>query len=303
MYSLQDRPKDLDVMNLQQYAQMYLNYKTATGDLAGIRDDFRDPSLLGKGTDWQKELFQQAGMQKHQISLSGGTDKSSYYLSGERMIQDGIGLASGFNRSSVRLNIDSHPREWLSISTNVMGSQTDQKLGTMGTGTGNLWNNLILNAIQLGPDIPVRNLDGTYGAGNPAISTAQQYTPPNPVGLANLVTNSQTTRTLIGGISVGVKLFKGLELRSNVNTNIGYSNSTLFYPTYQFSTYQFNNTAVLQNQTNLNTYWLWNQMLTYDNTFAKHHINAMVTHEAQGSYYKNLMGQRQNFHQPTTFRI
>ncbi|GHN01077.1 SusC/RagA family TonB-linked outer membrane protein [Cytophagales bacterium WSM2-2] len=294
-YSLQDRPKNLDVMNLQQYAQMYLNYKNATGDLAGIRDDFRDPSLLGKGTDWQTALFQQAAMQKQQISFSGGTDKSSYYLSGERMTQEGIGLGSGFNRTSVRLNVDNKPRTWLSIGTNVMVSQTDQKLGTMGTGTTNLWNNLILNAVQLGPDIPVRNIDGTYGAGNPAISTAQQYTPPNPVGLANLVTNQQTTRTLIGGTSVGIKVIKGLELRSNLNANIGYTNSTVFYPTYQFSTYQFNNTAVLQNQTNFNTYWLWNQMATYTNDFGKHHINAMVTHEAQASTYKNLMGQRQNF--------
>jgi len=294
-FSLQDRPKNLDVMNLQQYAQMNLNYKTATGNLSGLRDDFRDPSLLGKGTDWQHALFQQAAMQKQQISFSGGTERSSYYLSGERMTQDGIGLASGFNRTSVRLNVDNNPRQWLSIGTNLMVSQTDQKLGTMGTGTSNLWNNLILNAIQLGPDIPVRNLDGTYGGGSPSVSTAQQYTPPNPVGLANLITNTQTTRTLIGGVTVGIKIIKGLELRSNLNTNIGYTNATLFYPTYQFSTYQFNNTAVLQNQTNLNTYWLWNQMLTYTKDEGKHHINAMVTHEAQGSYYKNLMGQRQNF--------
>ncbi len=292
---LQDRPMDLDVMNLQQYAQMNVNYKTITGDVAGIRDEFRDPSLLGRGTDWQNALFKQAAMQKHQISFSGGTDKSSFYLSGERMMQDGIGLGSGFNRTSVRLNVDNKPRTWLSIGTNMMVSQTDQKLGTMGTGTSNLWNNLILNAIQLGPDIPVRNLDGTYGAGSPAVSTVQQYTPPNPVGLANIITNNQTTRTLIGGVNVAIQIMKGLELASNVNTNIGYTNSTLFYPTYQFSQYQYNNTAVLQNQTNLYTSWLWNQMLTYQNQIGKHHFNVMGTHEAQASYWKNLMGQRQNF--------
>lgn len=293
-FSLQDRPKNLDVMNLQQYAQMYVDYKQTIGD-NNVREDFRDPSLLGKGTDWQQALFRQAAMHKHQISFSGGTDKSSYYLSGERMMQDGVGLGSGFNRTSVRLNVDNKVRQWLSINTNMMVSQTDQKLGTMGTSVNNLWNNLILNAIQLAPDIPVRNLDGTYGAGNPAVSTAQQFSPPNPVGLANLITNSQTNRTLIGGIGAGIKIVKGLEFRTNFNTNIGYSNSTLFYPTYQFSQYQYNNTAVLQNQTNLNTYWGWNQMLTYVNDLGKHHINVMVTHEAQASNYKNLMGQRQNF--------
>jgi TonB-linked SusC/RagA family outer membrane protein len=293
-YSLQDRPKNLDVMNLQQYAQMYLDYKNAIGD-NGIREDFRDPSLLGPGTDWQKELFRKAAMHKHQVSLSGGIDKSSFYLSAERMMQDGVGLGSGFNRTSVRLNTDSKPRKWLSISTNIMVSQTDQKLGTMGTGTSGLWNNLLLNAIQLAPDIPVKNLDGTYGAGNPAVSTAQQFAPPNPVGLANITTNEQTVRSLIGGLTAGIQITKGLEFRTNFNANMGYTNSTLFNPTYQFSVYQFNNVALLRNQSNSNTYWSWNQMLTYVRDFGKHHLNVMATHEAQESFWKNLMGQRQNF--------
>ena len=293
--SLQDRPKNLDVMNLPQYARMHIEYKTATGNTSGIRDDFRDPSILGPGTDWQRALFRQAAMQKHQISFSGGGDKTSFYISGERMTQDGVGLASGFARSSLRLNFDNKLRDWFTLGTNLMFSQTDQQLGTLGTGPNNLWNNLILNAIQLAPDIPVKNLDGSFGAGNPSVSTAQQFSPPNPVGLANLITNDQTTRTLIGGITASIKILKGLELRSSFNTNIGYTNLTMFYPTYKFSAYQYNNVAVLQNQTNLNTYWGWNQTLTYVRDLDKHHINAMVTHEAQSSYWKNLMGQRQGF--------
>jgi len=292
--SVQDRPKELDIMNLQQYATMYNDY---AGNQPGAREDFKDPSLLGKGTDWQRALFQQATMQKHQISFSGGTDKSSFYLSGERMTQGGVGLNSGFNRTSVRLNTDNKPRKWLSLSSNIMVSQTDQKLGTMGVDASNLWNNLLLNAVQLAPDIPVRNIDGTFGAGNPSVDPNQQYTPPNPVGIASILTNNVTTRTLLGGVSAGIKIIKGLELRSNFNTNIGYSNSTQFRPSFYFGKYAQNTQAQsrLTNSTNLNTYWLWNQMLTYDNTFGKHHINAMALHESQVSYYKNLSGTRLNF--------
>lgn len=293
-YSLQDRPKNLDVMNLQQYAQMHLEYKNLT-DPNSIREEFRDPSLLGPGTDWQKALFQQAAMQQHQISFSGGSDRTSFYLSGERTVQDGVGLGSGFKRASVRLNADSKVREWLSIGTNMTYSQTDQALGTMGTGTNNLWDNLLLNAIRLGPDIPVRNADGSYGAGDPAVSTTQQFTPPNPVGLANLITNDQTNRTLMGGITAGIKIWKGLEFRTSFNTNVGFMNSTLYYPTYRFSAYQLNNTATLQNRANLNTYWGWSQTLSYVNTFGNHRLNVMVTHEAQESFWKNLMGSRQGF--------
>jgi len=300
MYSLQDRPKSLDVMNLQQYATMYNDYKAATGQTTGLREEYKDPSLLGAGTDWQKALFNRAAMQKHQISLSGGTDKSSFYLSGERMTQEGIAPSSGFNRTSIRLNMDNTIRKWFSVGTNIMVSQTDQKLGTMGTGTNSLWNNLILTASQITPDTPVRNLDGTFGAGNPVIisgggtDNSQQFAPSNPIGLASLITNTQTVRTLLGGVNGTVHIIKGLDLRSSFNTNIGYTNATQFNPTYFFSAYQKNTTSTLSNQTNLNTYWSWSQTLSYVKDFNKHHLNAMVTHEAQESYYKNLSGSRTN---------
>jgi TonB-linked SusC/RagA family outer membrane protein len=288
--SLQTKPKDLDVMNLQQYAQMYLDYKTAIGD-NNIREEFRDPSILGKGSDWQRALFRNAGMQKHQLNLSGGSDKNAFYLSVERMKQDGVGPNSGIDRTSVRLNTDNKFRDRFTLGTNIMVSQVNQKLGTLGN---DLWNNLILSAVQLAPDIPVKNLDGSYGAANPAVS-AQQFAPSNPVGLANITTNNQTVRTLQGGLNGGIKIVKGLEFHTSFNTNIGYTNITRFLPTYKFSIYQYNNSAKLQNQTNFNTWWSLSQMLTYVRDFGRHHLNVMATHEAQESTYKNLLGARKDF--------
>jgi len=291
-YSLQDQPKNLDIMNLQQFAQMQVEYKTAIGDKAGIREEFKDPSLLGPGSNWQNALFQRAAMHKHQLSFSGGTDKSTYYLSGERLMQDGVALNSGYDRSSLSLNTDTKVRDWLSIATNIRYTDEKRKLGTMGSGQ---WNNLILNALQLGPDIPIYNLDGTYGAGNPNVSTTQQYTPPNPVGLANLVTSNLSTRTFLANLTATVRIIKGLEFRTNANTNINYGSGTTFYPTYHFSAYQQNPVAKLTETSNQFTSWLWNQMLTYNKEINRHHINAMATHEANYWEYRNLSGYRQNF--------
>src|SRR5690242_11771593 len=64
-YSLQTPPKNLPVMNLQQYAQMVNEYHTIAGGTTP--GEFLDPSLLGAGTDWQKELFNNAAMNKHQL--------------------------------------------------------------------------------------------------------------------------------------------------------------------------------------------------------------------------------------------
>lgn len=287
-YSVQTAPEPLDIMNLRQYAQMENEYKAIAG--GDVREDFLDPSILGEGTNWQDELFKSAVMQKHQLSLSGGGDKTTYYLSGERMTQDGVALGSGFNRTSVRLNLDNKPRDWFSIGANLNYSQTDEQLAS-----NNLnGNNLIVNAIQLGPQIPVKNLDGTYGGGNTTNSGAEQFAPPNPIGIADISTNELTRRRLLGGLNVGLKIIDGLELRSNFNTDIGFSNSTYYLPSYQFG-YQQNINAYLENNHNLNTYWNWSQTIQYNKQVGKHRINAMATHEAQQSTWKNLRGMRTGF--------
>lgn len=72
-------PKYLDVMNLKEYADFYNARQEARG--YGIREDFKDPSLLTDGTNWQKELFQTAFMQNHAINVSGGNKDMHYSLS------------------------------------------------------------------------------------------------------------------------------------------------------------------------------------------------------------------------------
>ena len=284
-YSLQTQPKKLDIMNLREYAQMENEYKAIAGGT--VREDFLDPSILGEGTDWQDELFLNSAMQKHQVSVSGGGDKTTFYLSGERMTQEGVALGSGFDRSSIRLNLDNQPREWLTLGANINVSQTDQQISSTQS-------NVIVNAIQLAPHIPVRNLDGSYGGGNITNSGAEQFAPPNPIGLANLTTNEVTRRRLIGGLNAGFKIIEGLDFRTNFNTDIGFANSTYFLPTYQFG-YQQNTIAVLSNTDNLNTYWGWTQTLQYVKQLGSHHLNLMVTHESQESTWKNLFAQRSGF--------
>ena len=94
--NLQTPPDHLDVMNLQQYASMVKQYHTIAGGTTP--GEFLDSSLLGEGTDWQKELFNNAAMNKHQLNLSGGSNNTTYYLSGEYLDQDGVAEGSGFQK-------------------------------------------------------------------------------------------------------------------------------------------------------------------------------------------------------------
>lgn len=112
-YALQSIPRHLKTMNLREYAQLYNERVDVLG--WGEREEFADPSILGDGTDWQKEIFGNAGMWNHQVSVSGGTESTQFLISGSYMDQDGIAVGSGFNRFTARINVDTKVTKWLQI--------------------------------------------------------------------------------------------------------------------------------------------------------------------------------------------
>jgi len=289
-YNVQTPPKHLPVMNLRQYAQMVKEYHVIAGGTTP--NEFLDPSLLGEGTDWQGEIFNQAAMNKHQINFSGGSNNTTYYMSGEYLDQKGIAAGSGFKRYGFRLNLDNKPREWASIGANLSFNQTNENLTT--TNYGDAQSPLIANALRLTPQIPVVNLNGTWGSSDP-INGAGQYAPVNPIALASLITNTNMRRQFLGGLNFAVTPTKGLTLRTSFNGSIGTGLATYYTPTYNLSQWHQNQIASLATGSYQSWYWNWNQLAEYNKQFGKHNIGLMASHESQESEYQALSAGRTGF--------
>ena len=283
-YNIQTTPKHLDVMNLQQYAQMVKEYHTLAGGTTPV--EFLDPTILGKGTDWQSEMFRNSVMQKHQLNLSGGNNNTNYYMSGEYLKQGGVAVGSGFDRYSFRVNLDNKPREWITIGANLNFNETNEQLS-------NSSESVIANALQLTPQVPVRNLNGDWGGGD-LINGATQYAPVNPIAIASLTTNTNRRRQFSGGLNIGLNLAKGLTFRTSYYTDINYSNSLYYQPNYKIG-WAVNPTANLANYIGMNSYWNWNQLMEYTKQIGKHNFGAMVSHESQFSKYQNISASRAGF--------
>lgn len=284
-YSLQTPPERINIMNLSQYARLSGEYHDeAGGETPG---EYLDPSILGRGTDWQGELYRTAPLLKHQLRLSGGSENTTYYLSGEYFDQDGIALGSNFNRYSVRLNLDNKPKEWATIGVNFNVSQTKNSVTTTSE-------SVIRNATKLSPNIPVRYFDGTFGGGSTDPDSPERYSPPNPIAMANINTNRETKRQFLGGINLKIDIWDGLSFKTNLSTNVEYSEATYFLPKYKFGVNERIRTE-LTNTDRRNTYWNWQQFLNYDKIFGKHTVGAMVVHESQTGDYKQLSGYRDTF--------
>lgn len=283
-YNVQAPPESLPVMNLREYAQMRNEFHALAG--GNSPDEFLDPSILGKGTDWQDELFNSAEMQKHQLSVSGGSNNTTYYMSGEYLKQAGVATGSGFRRYGVRINLENKPKDWVTIGANLSFNQTKEKLTTSSEG-------VIADALQITPQIPVKNLNGDWGGGDD-INGANQFTPVNPLAIASLRTNESRRRQFWGGLNVAFKLAKGLTLRTTFNTDINYSNSLFFNPTYRIGWAQ-NTSASLSNNVSMSTYWNWNQLLEYTRQIGNHNFTLMASHESQESEWQNISAARSGF--------
>ncbi len=282
-FGLQQLSKRMDVMNLREYAGFH-NEMAAEGWI-GAREEYRDPTILGNGTDWQSEVFRLAPVTNHQFSVSGGSDNTNYAFSAGFFQQDGIIVGSTFDRYSLRLNLDNQTKRWLRIGNNITVNRTSERITLNDSDDG-----VIAATLTQSPDIPLRFVDGNWGG-----PLESQFGPRNPVAMA-LDRDLDLTRTrVLGNLYSEAKLLKNLTLRSEFGGDVQVSNNYGFNPTYEYGR-QVNNINSSRRFYRQSLYWEVKNYLTYQQTFArKHNITLLLGQEASESTWEGMMGQRSDF--------
>lgn len=284
-YSLQDRPQQIPVLHLKDYTIMNNELRSYQND--SIPEIQKDPSILGSGTNWQNELFRRAPLVKHQLSFSGGGERTTYYLSAEKFNQEGVVKGSAFDRASVRLNLDTKAKKWLRLGLNLNASQTNDNVSTTVI-------EAIRYAFTLPPYIAAINPDGSYG-GYPADEIQYHNEDLNPLARAELETHTSKRNNYNGGFNATISLLKGLEFRSGLNASYANSSNTDFIPTYTIGAISRSKAELSEGMTE-SSYWNWNQLLEYKTKlFNSHQITVMASHEAQEARWKGQRGTRLGF--------
>lgn len=268
MFGVQDQVKRLDMMNLRQYAT-YSNALIATTAGGYEQSEYSDPSLLGAGTNWQDAIFRTAYMHSHNVSAQGGTDVVKYYVSGSFMDQEGTIIGTDFKRYSFRVNLDANLNKWMSLGMNAMYANTDERLnraeGTQG---------VLTYSLQSPPDIPIYDAYGNY-----ASTVREGYTTINPIAIAQIDENLLNRQKLNGNFYLDIKPIKQLNWRSELNYDIGNSRSEQWKPTYDFGPAVQRPINEISWQRNNNLWWAFKNFLTYNESFGKHSVSAMLGQE------------------------
>ncbi len=204
-YGVQEVIKTIDVLNASEYAAVLNEASVASGG------EMIFPNLngIGLGTNWQDEVFVDAPIVSNNFTASGGSEKSSFFVSAGYLTQDGIvggGDKSYFNRAnlSAKFNTDLSDKFTLIVNNNFANidgkSLSENNIGSV-----------LSNALNFDPMISPYDSDGNYG-----ISSTITQEIKNPLAQIANTYNENNTNKVFGKIELQYDVLDNFKITSRV---------------------------------------------------------------------------------------
>lgn len=275
--------KKLDLLGKDDYIAMVNEVSQNDGN--GIAITPEQAAML-PNNDWQDLAYQTALTHSHQVSVSGGTDKTKLYSSLNYMNQEGIIKGSDYNRFALRVNGDQKLARNLSLNASIAYSY-----GTQNTANSNAdgWGAIAYTAMVMAPIQEIRDADGKYTnfSGTPWGGT-------NPVGMAELYKNKTVNSRLLANMSLIYEIIDGLTFRVNAGAEVNAGSSDRYIPIGLSAGGKLDGDA---SKSKSNYYTIINEnILTYDKRFNKNHaLNLMGGVTFQTYQYNDLGGSGTGF--------
>lgn len=265
-----------------------------------------DPNDGYEDTDWTSPLHKTTFMQQHNLSISGGTKNTNYYVSGGFMKQDGILKGYNYQRGNFRSNIDTKINDMFNAQFNVSGLIQDHYYPTGHAYNGSSWQAYSPESVMMAslPFIP-KEINGVPTSGYRNWGTNPEYS----VGNSGFNENRNVVIDAGGKIEFVAPFLKGLKASMFVNWHYktGYGKSFAYgYNVLQFDPstkkYQLRAAPNLQSDGNLYVGHTNQQVVTlrpqisFDRTFNElHNVSAVVLYEQTKENGNTLSASRTQF--------
>ncbi|MCD7978478.1 MAG: TonB-dependent receptor [Tannerellaceae bacterium] len=265
-FGIQKLVKKMDLLDAQEYAVLVNEAYTNDG-LSPYYDAARlsEIAKLGKGTDWQDELYRTAISQNYQLTFSGGDDKTLYAISGGYLNQEGIIINSDFKRYSLRLNLDRQVSNTFKVGTHISGSHTISKSPATDAGGES---GAVNGALKMNPIQPVYTEDGEYTQVNvPGILV------PNPIATAKEEIYNNATSRFLGDVYAEWELLPDLKAKVSAGADIMYLKSNRYTPS---NIYQSQGQAKAEVGVRRSINWLNENIVTWNKNIQNtHYFNVL----------------------------
>lgn len=260
-------------------AQEYANYASAASGLSVSAGSY--------STDWYGEILRNAVEQQHSISLSGGAERATYFLSFGYVNDQGVVIDNAFRRFTVRSNNDFKLNDWIRSGITASFANASDDRVNLGTAYN--------NAYRAAPIIPAK-VNGRYG------NTSVYQNVGNPLLDIENNRNPVVDNRLQGSGYLEVKPVSPLTLRSSIGGDLQYNTNKSY--TYKFlndtSTFitfggnQRNPTSSLNLTSNHSFHWVWDNTATFSKRFGGSNLTVLAGTTAESFNLDFQNGSRQD---------
>ncbi|WP_448636445.1 SusC/RagA family TonB-linked outer membrane protein [Pedobacter panaciterrae] len=223
--------------------------------------------------------------QQHNLSLSGGNGKTSYFASGNYFDQKGVIIGTDYKRYNGRLNIDQIVSDKIKIGANIIASNSEAD-NTV-TGGQNENGGIVTAAIYWAPSVPLRGPDGSY--------PLSPYYPniPNPLSYATVTDKTKSTRLLTSAYGEWT-IVEGLKAKGSFSLDQSNAKRSSYFPTTFLYGAQANGSASISQSDSQSK--LFEYTLSYNkNLSEKHNLNAVAGYTYQRTDTEGFNAGNQNF--------
>ncbi len=259
---IQQTTRELPYLNATEYALILNESYAANGQAL----PYPNVSGLGTGTDWQEQLFENAPITSHNVTVTGGGENNTYYFGGSILEQHGIisSEKSNFLRANakIKLEFDLSKKLKFTTSANYFNNKR-QSIGENALGTP------LFNALNYAPTYSLNQQDTSGFLGNEVI---------NPLSQIENTFNKYSGNSIEGTFQLEYKPVDGLTITSRIGLKKYDDKGKTFAPIVNYGSGKvFNNdrSSVNQSRNTFSTY-TWETFANYNKTFFEDH-NATFT--------------------------
>jgi len=256
----------VQMANATQYATAINELSTVNGGAAL----FANPASYGSGTDWYGQILRDAFTTNHQLSISGGTEKSDYNFSIGYLDQDGNVKKNNYKRYTMSLNDNYNPVKNLNFGIKVNGEYSKSA-----DYNGGIFHELY----GAGPVVPVYYKDGTYGDPNDFnLGGGNNYNPQVTIDFFN---QNTAVYHFTGNAFAQLTFLKNFKFKTSFGGDFIDGETTGYTPVYKATLAQQATNSSLSRSLSHARNWIAENTLTYDNQFGDHKLTVLLGQTAQ----------------------
>ena len=226
-----------------------------------------------KNYDWLDAVSRTGVQHNHVVSLSNGNDKGSYYISFGYTDNKGVIEKSEQEKYTGRINADQQIKSWLKVGTNTTFTRTENTLVDDGVMNRARCANPML---EISDEIETLNWQGIFDQNNF-----------NPLRSLK-VDNDLVYNRLLSSNYININPIEGLNLRSTFSIDYAQKQQNKYTPNDIYESERYGTQGEAKDDRDTRTVWQWDNSLSYEVSFGKHKLNAMVGTSATRTTYNYI---------------